>query len=190
MGRDRDPFDRTFETLRQRLTQPDAVRGAPLAVIPLAQALGVSPTPVREALAKLSGEGLVVRTAGGYRGLALDRGSLADRYDLAAILAIAAANDRWVEDRAAPDQAGDPLALLASLTSSRTLARALLRVSAQLAPFAPAEAALLGRADAEAIIAAIGAGASGRPLATLARRYCRRRARRAGDILARTLGLS
>jgi DNA-binding GntR family transcriptional regulator len=63
LGRDRDPFERTIDALRHRLVEAGPLQGRPLAINALAVELDVSQTPVREALARLVGEGLVVRTA-------------------------------------------------------------------------------------------------------------------------------
>ena len=59
--RTRDPFGEALSELRMRLRQGELRPGAPLVVMDLAQSLGLSATPVREALAFLAGEGLIDR---------------------------------------------------------------------------------------------------------------------------------
>lgn len=54
-----DPFSRAYRSLRQDLACGAAYPGDQLVVIEAARRLGISPTPVREALARLSGERLV-----------------------------------------------------------------------------------------------------------------------------------
>lgn len=142
MSRDRDPFDRTLDTLRRRLTEHGPLQGDPLPVNSLAAELGVSPTPVREALARLAGEGLVARTGAGYVGVVHDALSLAGLYGLAGILALQLA-------RGAPDAAGaavsplDAIVAMAQSADNRILAVEVLRTLSQLAPFAAAERAVL-----------------------------------------------
>ena len=65
--RDRDAFSSALVALRTRLRRGDYVLGEPLIIKNLSQALGLSTTPIREALARLSGEGLVEERRGsGY----------------------------------------------------------------------------------------------------------------------------
>jgi DNA-binding GntR family transcriptional regulator len=57
-----------YDDLRRRITEQHLVDGARLAVIPLAADFGISPTPVREALARLHADGLVTLAPNrGYR---------------------------------------------------------------------------------------------------------------------------
>lgn len=183
MGRDRDPFDRTLEALRQRLSQRAYLQGAALPVNALANELGVSSTPVREALAHLAGEGLVVRTTAGYRGVVRDRQGLAHLYGLAGVLTEAVLDQPMGDGAAAPVSFAEAL----SVRGAGPMREALSQVTAQLAPYDEAERAVLGESDLAALNGAVLAENSAGTLAVLARRYYRRRARKAGDILHRAL---
>ncbi len=90
MSRDRDPFERTLGHLRRRLRAGAFGHGQPLPILRLAQDLAVSTTPIREALARLAGEGLIDRAASGYATLRHDVGSLSDLYRLDEVYALAA----------------------------------------------------------------------------------------------------
>ena len=57
--RDRDAFGSALKTLRQRLRDGAYPPGNPLVIIELAHELNISATPMREALTRLAGEGLV-----------------------------------------------------------------------------------------------------------------------------------
>jgi DNA-binding transcriptional regulator YhcF (GntR family) len=77
----RDQFVVVLTALRERLRAGVWVQGEPLTVIELAGAWGVSATPVREALARLAGEGLVEDRRGrGYFAWRIDVSDLADLY--------------------------------------------------------------------------------------------------------------
>lgn len=181
MGRFRDPFERTLTALRERLATRGPLQGAPLPVSLLAQELGVSPTPVREALARLSGEGLVARTNAGYVGVVHDRASLADLYGLAGVLAEAAIREQQPGRAAAAITRFQGLAVA---TGNRSLAGALALVAAQLAPFGAADALVCGAGDLSPSVEP-GLAAD----AATVRRHFRLRAKKAGEILARALGL-
>lgn len=182
MGRDRDPFERTLTALRQRLITGAPLQGAPLSVKGLASQLSVSPTPVREALARLSGEGLVARTGSGYVGVVHDRESLTGLYGLASVLAEAAVADMAPPG---PDLAPERglIEQIAARVRNRALRTALSKVLAMLAPFGAAELEVLGER------AAPDAPTDRTITAAEVRRHFRRRGRRAGEILARALGL-
>lgn len=188
MGRDRDPYDRTMAALRARLVEAGPLQGAALPINGLASELGVSPTPVREALARLAGEGLIARTAAGYAGTVHDPASLAELYRLARVLALA-----LVVASSAPgpsggdDIAADPLTGLERSGENRALAQAFRRVRAQLAPFAVGEALVFADLEAEGRALA-GDLAHGRGPRRLGR-YYERRARAASRILVASLGL-
>lgn len=66
--RNRDPFGAVLAHLRAQIRNGAFKAGAPLLVADLATQLGVSQTPVREALAYLAGEGLIDGRQGQLRG--------------------------------------------------------------------------------------------------------------------------
>jgi DNA-binding GntR family transcriptional regulator len=84
--RERDPFGRALATLRVRLRAGAYGQGQPLAIVELARELDLSPTPVREALSRLAGQGLVEDRRGrGYFSPRLEALDLAELYDLSAV---------------------------------------------------------------------------------------------------------
>jgi DNA-binding transcriptional ArsR family regulator len=91
--RERDPFNRALDALRQRLRAGAFVEGEALTIVDLARELDLSATPVREALSRLAGEGLIEDRRGrGYFGWRLDALDLAELYDLSALHVGAALN--------------------------------------------------------------------------------------------------
>lgn len=142
MSRDRDPFDRTLDTLRRRLIEHGPLQGDPLPVNTLAAELGVSPTPVREALARLAGEGLVARTGAGYAGMVYDASSLAQLYSLAGILVLPLARAA-TDGAAATASPSEAIFAMAQGADHPILASQVLRTVSQLAPFASAEQTVL-----------------------------------------------
>ncbi|WP_433949910.1 GntR family transcriptional regulator [Brevundimonas bullata] len=85
MARNRDPFTQALTSLRERIHSGILPGAAPVIVQDEAARLRLSTTPVREALARLSGEGLVERAAsGGYVTLRLDASAARDRYAMQA----------------------------------------------------------------------------------------------------------
>jgi DNA-binding GntR family transcriptional regulator len=89
-------FQSALGELRRRLAEGAVPAGSRLAAGALASELGLSPTPVREALARLAGEGLLEERRGdGFFLRRLSSGDVADLYDLAfAHLRIALASSR------------------------------------------------------------------------------------------------
>lgn len=173
MGRDRDPFDRTLETLRRRLTEHGPLQGDPLPVNSLAAEMGVSPTPVREALARLAGEGLVARTRSGYVGVVHDALSLAELYGLAGILVLPLARGA-LDTAPATASPSDAIVALVRSADNRILASEAMRTVSQLAPFALAEQAVLSPEPWPVSPGQLGA---------FFRRYYARRVRRSQAIL-------
>jgi DNA-binding transcriptional ArsR family regulator len=83
VNRERDSFGLALSSLREQLRCGAHGQGQPLAIGELARVLGLSPTPVREALSRLAGEGLVEDYRGrGFFSRRLDAGELAELYDL------------------------------------------------------------------------------------------------------------
>jgi DNA-binding transcriptional ArsR family regulator len=87
MSLNRDQFAVVLATLRTQFRDGAWVEGEPLTVGDLASECGVSQTPVREALARLAGEGLVEDRRGrGYYARRIDGAELADLYRVQRIL--------------------------------------------------------------------------------------------------------
>lgn len=81
MARNRDPFTQALSSLRERIQSGLLPGGAPVIVQDEARRLRLSTTPIREALARLSGEGFVDRApSGGYVTMRFDAPAVRDRY--------------------------------------------------------------------------------------------------------------
>ena len=88
--RQRDPFGEAVTAVRDRVRTGRLPPGEPLVVEDLARDLGLSATPVREALAHLSGRGVIEgrRAAGrGYAAWPIAGDVLADLYRFQGLLA-------------------------------------------------------------------------------------------------------
>jgi DNA-binding GntR family transcriptional regulator len=96
--------DDVYETLRAAVLEHTLTPGDRVNIDALARELEVSPTPVREALARLESEGLVrKRPLAGYTvSPLLTRAEFADMFDMRLLLECAAA--RWAAERATPAQ--------------------------------------------------------------------------------------
>ncbi len=82
-GKPKDPFSAALETLRDQLRDGRLVSGEPLTITDLAHDLGLSATPVREALSRLAGERLIEDRRGrGYFAPRLDASDLVELYGL------------------------------------------------------------------------------------------------------------
>lgn len=112
--RGRDPFGDAVATIRRRIRTGAVAPGAPLIVEALAQDLGLSPTPVREALSHLAGRGVIEGRRAGGRGYAawpMTAGDLADLYSFQDLLAAFALEDpRLAGPGAAPQSPPDTYA--------------------------------------------------------------------------------
>lgn len=85
--------DQVYDVLVDRIAGGEFPAGEALGIDPLAVQLGVSPTPVREALVQLEATGLVVRTAlRGYRvAPPLSRGAMEELFDARQLIETGAA---------------------------------------------------------------------------------------------------
>lgn len=83
MARNRDPFTQALSSLRERIQSGVLPGESRVIVQDEAKRLRMSTTPVREALARLCGEGLVQRAAlGGYITSRLDAATIRDLYQM------------------------------------------------------------------------------------------------------------
>ncbi len=81
MTRRRDPFMTALESLRTRAEQGVYLPGEPVVIVEEARRLGLSTTPVREALVWLCGYGLIERSpTGGFLAPRLDPAIVRDRF--------------------------------------------------------------------------------------------------------------
>ena len=109
MSRNQDPSPSALAIIREKLRHGCYPPGAALTISDLAQEMRLSPTPVREALAHLAGEGLVVERRGlGYFAELLDAQGLVELYDLHHLLVAAALvrPRRWTPDGPGPAMHG------------------------------------------------------------------------------------
>lgn len=182
-----EPFAVALQSLRERLRQGDFGYDRRLAAGEIAAELALSPTPVREALARLAGEGLVEDRRGqGYFVPRPGAGDVADLYRLSLAHVLIALEPRGL--RIAPPEAGgepagaDPLEVAdrvferaVTAAGSWTLLQAHRRVQARLAPIRRHEPLLLPdlAAEAQGLVETSGRAA----LAAAARAFHRRRIR-------------
>jgi DNA-binding GntR family transcriptional regulator len=153
-----DPRSSATDRIREQLRRGAHRPGAPLPIADLAHQLGLSPTPIREALAHLAGEGMVVERRGfGYFVEGLDAESLIELYDLHQLLVVTAVRSprRRQLGLARSTRAGDgaeaPLDAIEAFFSALTAAagNAILlqehrRLSHRLAASRSVETAILG----------------------------------------------
>jgi DNA-binding transcriptional regulator YhcF (GntR family) len=105
LAQNRDQFAFVLAALREQLRTSAGAQGEPLTVNDLARDWGVSATPVREALARLAGEGLVEDRRGrGYYAWRVDVSDLTDLYRAQETLTLTAlaALDRCTAGPSAP----------------------------------------------------------------------------------------
>lgn len=175
MIRTRDPFQQALEALRLGLTLGRFVAGRPIVIADEARGLGLSTTPVREALCWLGGEGLVERGgAGGFFAPRLEPALIARQYAMRRLCLL---------QTEGPPIAPPPEGLIAGGTAAdrllatwrwrvRALGDASLHavfeaVQGRLVRFAAAEARLFPDVEAEAeALLALPAGASAAAIET------------------------
>jgi len=96
----RDPYGMAVLAIRRRMRSGRLVLGEQLRVSDLSRELNLGVTPIREALARLSGEGLIEERRGaGYFARRLDSVDLVELYDLQAAYLLSA-QDRGGQPRA------------------------------------------------------------------------------------------
>ena len=132
MGKSRDALGLVLDGLRRRLAEGSIAPGALVGIADTAEAYRTSVTPVREALARLAGEGLLTGTRRlGFVRPRLDAEELCELYSFHEALVIAAVRLTdppglgSVEVRADPAAPAEPLfAALSVRAHNRPLARA------------------------------------------------------------------
>lgn len=121
MSPPRDSFGLALGALRRRLREGVDAPGAPLPINLIAAELRLSTTPVREALSRLAGEGLVDKKGPAYTRPSLDALALAELYGLRLLYlsaALAADVDRRVRRRQLPPP--EPFSFGAALAEDPT----------------------------------------------------------------------
>ncbi len=196
----RDSTGKALSQIRARLRGGTFPPGAPLAISGLAEDLALSPTPIREALARLAGEGLVVERRGlGYFAEVLDAKTLSDVFalhQLYALMALDTGTRRWGEPAARSSvkvfdsdislaEASEALfdALVAN-GGNTTLLLAHRRLAGRLGPARTVEHLVLTDTDTELRSIALAFDSHHGDLTRLVETYHARRTRAAGDILA------
>lgn len=157
-GKAKDPFGAALEALREQLGNGRLVSGEPLTITDLAHDLGLSATPVREALSRLAGERLIEDRRGrGYFAPRLDVSDLVELYGLRRLYLVEALTAHE-PSRGGPPEAVDPAAapgarivqLLDAIVAgagNRALFDAYRQVGDRLAASVRAEAQVFALAD-------------------------------------------
>ncbi len=184
MARHRDSFASALNSLRLRAHRGEFAPGQSVVVVEEARRLGMSHTPVREALACLCGEGVIERaTNEGFLYPRLDVGVTRDRFRFRATLlqfSLGALATGGVASPSKPPHTlttlPGHLARLVRAHGNVALYEAYRRVSGQLAPLRDAERRVLVALEAEAadLLAALASGDRGRGQAALAAYHERR----------------
>ena len=148
-------MERSYAALKQLLRDGVYAPGYRLEANRIAEQIGVSMTPVRDALNRLAGEQLVEASSGdGFHVPRLGEGDLRDLYEWNSILVVLAARSartipapRAIEDAMAsgslPDATAAVFGLLAESVPNRELRLAIARASDRLHPFRIAEPQVL-----------------------------------------------
>lgn len=166
-GRPKDPFSAALDALRVQLRGGQLILGEPLTITDLADNLGLSATPVREALSRLAGEGLIEDRRGrGYFAKRIDVADLVELYALRSLYLVGASR-RLAQDRAdqkpwarvmlaanehdgASDRSDRLFGRLVALAGSQALLDAYHLVAVRLAPAVRVEADVLPDVDQDA----------------------------------------
>lgn len=149
--KERDAYQLAVAALVDRVGSADAGWGAPLVVTDLAGELGLSPTPVREALARLAGEGVIEHRPGrGYFTPSPGSEDIAELFRLHRKLTLwALESPGWaaLAARPVPEGAGDlerSFACLVDAAGDGLLSRTFRRTLLQLRPIRSMEQRLFG----------------------------------------------
>jgi DNA-binding transcriptional MocR family regulator len=198
MSEDRaEPFQLALVALRERLREGEFPPGTRIPAATIAEALGLSATPIREALSRLAGEGLVEERRGqGFFLRSLTGGDIADLFrlslsDLSIVHGAHRAQLRRRGAERAPITPGqDPVRDVERLFAgwmadgaSRALLGHYRTVAIQLGPVRRVERRVLSNLDAEAeeLLTAAGSEADRAPLL---RRFHTRRIAAADELAA------
>lgn len=158
MARSRDPFSLALESLRDRATQGVYPPGRSVVIIEEARRLGLSTTPVREALAWLCGEGLMERAPRvGYVAPRVDTSLLRDRFwvrfrclETSLQLTAGLTTASRPADASGAAAVRDLFDRIVRATGNRALIDAFRLVDAQLRTLTPTEAHVFGDIAGEA----------------------------------------
>lgn len=146
-------MERSYGAIKEMLRKGQVASGVRLEANVLAQELGVSMTPVRDALHRLVGERLVEGTSGeGFRVPRYSEANLRNLYEWNAALMILSARTVDISPALHATGGGLPLAdrfsglveRIARLDFSREISVALLNTSDRLQPFRIAECSVFG----------------------------------------------
>jgi len=165
MTRRPDPFMMAFESLRSRAESGELVPGAQIIILDEARRLHLSTTPIREALAWLSGYGLIEQApTGGYLMRRLDPARIRDEFAFRLLCLKMGLNGagqvhglgRGAEPAESSDRAlRDHMLRAIQGTGNAALVEAYQRVTSQLAPLVAAEGRLFMDQESEAAIVAL-----------------------------------
>lgn len=167
MDRPRDPFGVAVAAIRERMRSGRLVQGEQLRVSDLTRDLRLSATPVREALARVAGEGLIEdRRGAGYFAWRLDAVDLAELYALQAAYLRAALDAPGPRPQDGAPGGADPFEAAETLMlaviqrgRSQALRRVHLRLADLLAPARRVEPRVLAdlARETQDLAAALGA---------------------------------
>lgn len=193
-GKAKDPFSAALDAVRDRLGSGRLAQGEPLTVTDLAHDLGLSATPIREALSRLAGEGLIEDRRGrGYFARRIDIADLIELYDLRRVYVLSAISPDQASVAMGPEQrvAGDfdpldrtlrALDRLVAAAGNRALLDAYSKVSERLAPATHVEPAIFALADDARVLEALASAGSAERIQVVSRFHDARRLR-AGDLV-------
>lgn len=193
MPRERDPFAVAHGALAGYAADGRFGWGHPLVATALAAELGLSPTPVREALAHLAGEGVIEHRPGrGYFAPSPSSSDIAELYDFHRFLILSALREGGLFEGVMGPAGDDPglqaetvLRALAEASRNSVIVHEQARVATLLRPIRKVEAVVapLPLAVLETLVKAAEAG-PGVALETAVDRYHQDRAGQAQTVFA------